>query len=388
MILAKKKKPQFMMSLKYCSMKNRINYLVVLLSFPFFSNAQFEVLNQAKCYEKYDQRRATGFMENDCEQLRGVVDCNDKLDYNKEMDLVFSQGTGKVFTGRCQTCYYSGMRDRLITFVNGKEDGADTTYYETGCIKVIREHKVGKENGIWTFYFDSTQHVAWRKGFRDGVEHGEHIIFGKTGDTVLREVYKLGLLNGPRETYYGPGLPKEIARYKEGLLDGENVSYFQNGNKSKHLRFVNGQKQGRQEYFYSSGDMMRYEIYDKNQKNGQFKSFFIGGELQAEENWVTGLRHGYFRNYHTNGRLKTENLYDRDKAIISRKYDEYGTLIEGVHAVFGEDDALPDIALTPKEKKKLEKLEKKRQKEEAKRLKKEQKKNKTVNTDTKEGDKN
>lgn len=359
-------------------MKSNTRFIVVLLflfTTPSFQ-AQFEPLNQTKCYEKYEQRRASGFMENDCDQLRGVVDCNEKLDYNREMDIVFSQGTGKAFTGRCQTCYYSGIRERLITFINGKEDGADTTYYETGCIKVIREHKLGKENGFWTYYFDSTQQVAWSKGYRGGLEHGEHIILTKSGDTVLREVYNLGLLNGPRETYYGKGQPKELAIYKEGFLDGENVSYFQNGNKSKHLRFINGQKQGRQEYFYSSGEMMRFEFYNKNQKSGQFKAYYIGGELQAEENWAIGLKHGYFREYHTNGRLKSETLFDRDKPIVTRKYDEYGTLIEGSESVFGEDDALPDITLTPKERKKFEKLEKKRQKKELKRLKKEEKKTK------------
>jgi antitoxin component YwqK of YwqJK toxin-antitoxin module len=290
------------------------------------------------------------------------------------MDRVFSRGTGQVFSGRCQTCYYTGIRERLITFVDGKEHGRDTAFYETGCIKVIREHVKGLEDGFWTYYFDSTQQVAWSMGFRNGQKHGEHIYFAKEGDTIMREIYKLGVLNGPRETYYGPGQLKEIAVYKNGVVDGENVSYFQNGNKSKHLRFSNGNKQGRQEYYYSSGEMMRYEVYDKNKKNGQFKAFFIGGELQSEENWVAGLKHGYFRTYHTKGKLKSESLFDRDQLMLSRKYDEYGTLVEGTDPAFGEDDALPDLTLTPKEKKKLEKLEKKRKKEEQKRLKKEQKK--------------
>jgi hypothetical protein len=68
---------------------------------PSFIFAQgFEVLETNKCYEKYDQRAASGFIINDCDQLRGVVDCNDKLDYNAEMDRVFSRNTGDVFTGR------------------------------------------------------------------------------------------------------------------------------------------------------------------------------------------------------------------------------------------------------------------------------------------------
>jgi hypothetical protein len=60
---------------------------------------EFQPLNQAQCYEKYDQRAASNFVENDCDNLLGVVDCNEKLDYDAEINRVFSRNTGKVFSG-------------------------------------------------------------------------------------------------------------------------------------------------------------------------------------------------------------------------------------------------------------------------------------------------
>ncbi len=334
--------------------------------FPVLTMAQqFEVLPQNKCYEKYDQRAASGFVINDCDQLKGVVDCNDKLDYNAEMDRVFSRNTGDAFTGKCQTCYYSGIRERLINFVNGKEHGVDTTYYETGCIKVVRNHNQGKETGVWTFFHDSTALEAWRMGFINGEKHGEHIYFSKKGDTLSQEFFKNGKLNGPRKVYFPKSELKEIANYNEGLLEGDNISYFQGGQVSKHLRFKLGQKQGKQEYFYANGQVMRVELYDKNLKNGEFNAYFIDGKIQALENWIRGMRHGYFRQYYTNGRLQSEILYDQDKVIVSRKYDEYGTLVEGVDPVNGEDDLIPDLSgkkkrsKAKKDKKKQDKLKKK-----------------------------
>jgi hypothetical protein len=91
------------------------------------------------------------------------------------------------------------MRERVINFVDGQENGRDTTFYETGCMKVIREHNNGKEAGVWTYYYDSTAQVAWRMGFLNGEKHGEHIYFSKKGDTLSQEFFKNGLLHGPRK---------------------------------------------------------------------------------------------------------------------------------------------------------------------------------------------
>lgn len=329
---------------------------VLLLAFSIVSQAQeFEVLNQSRCYEKYEQRAAANFVENDCDNLIGVVDCNEKLDYDAELNRVFSKNTGKVFTGKCQTCFYTGMRERVINFIDGQEHGRDTTYYETGCIKVIREHNLGKESGTWTYYFDSTAQIAWKMSFYKGEKHGEHIYFNKNGDTLSQEFFKNGLLHGPRKVFYPKSQLKEEVIYKEGIMDGSSISYFQNGQISKHLRYKAGMKQGKQEYFYSNGQLMREEIYDKNQKNGQFKAYFIGGEIQIEENWFAGQKHGYYRTYYPNGRLQQEVLYDRDKIVLSRKYDEYGALTEGVEPSDSEDDLVPNLSGKKKKSKKNKK---------------------------------
>ena len=61
--------------------------------------------------------------------------------------------------------------------------------------------------------------------------------------------------------------------------------------------------------------------------------------------------------------MQLEILYDQDKVVLSRKYDEYGALIEGVDPVTGEDDLIPDLSgkkkKSKKEKKKKEPKEKK-----------------------------
>ena len=127
-----------------------MKYSLVLLSFVFLVNlhaqAQFSSQTGEPCYAKSEKRAKQRFVEWECGNLVGVVDCNSKLEYDENLDVFFSRGSGSPYTGECETCHNNGLREHRIRFLNGKEDGIDTTYYESGCIRVIRSHAIGKED--------------------------------------------------------------------------------------------------------------------------------------------------------------------------------------------------------------------------------------------------
>jgi hypothetical protein len=162
--------------------------------------AQFDmgVQKSEPCYQKSMDRAKQRFVEWECGTLVGVVDCNAKLDYDENLDVMFARGSGSPFTGECETCHNNGMREHKIRFVNGREDGMDTTFYESGCMRVIRSHSIGKEDGRWAYYYDSTAMTAWVMNFSQGEKHGEHIYFGPKGDTTLWEFYEMGRLHGKK----------------------------------------------------------------------------------------------------------------------------------------------------------------------------------------------
>ena len=60
---------------------------------------------------------------------------------------------GTPYNGKCETCHNNGLIERTVSFVNGKEDGIDTTTYQTVCIQVIRAHIQGVRNGQWIYYY-------------------------------------------------------------------------------------------------------------------------------------------------------------------------------------------------------------------------------------------
>ena len=61
------------------------------------------------------------YFEWECGKLAGVVDCNVKLEYDDRAKLYLSSTGGKPYTGTCETCFENGIRERKISFVNGKE---------------------------------------------------------------------------------------------------------------------------------------------------------------------------------------------------------------------------------------------------------------------------
>ena len=261
--------------------------LVTLLG--TFSQAQIEQLagkSDKKCYEKSLARKGQRFADFECGKTVGVVDCNDKLELDEGSGMILTKGTGRPFNGTCETCHPNGLMEHKITFVNGREEGVDTTHYESGCLMVVRHHIGGKEHGTWTYYYDSTGYMAWEMSYNLGEKNGQHIFFGPKGDTTLLENYKNGVLHGPKKSYNKrtKKLEKE-AYYVNGLLEGNYIVYNEEGIIIQKLSYKQGKKNGVCSYYYDDGVLLRTENWEMDAKNGEFKSFFYNQTIESIENY-------------------------------------------------------------------------------------------------------
>ena len=210
-----------------------MKHLFLFLLFSFISwNSQAQIddlLKKDSCYfvkdaqgERVQTRR---YAEWQCGKLAGVIDCNERLDYDQESDVVFlnnkdmanADDSGKPFTGTCETCHMNGVLARRITFVNGRNNGIDTTYYESGCPQVVRSYIQGVESGQWLFMYDSTEYLAWEMNYYLGEKHGKQMYFKKNGDTTKWENYTNGILDGMKRTYYPDSKIKREVSYKTNL---------------------------------------------------------------------------------------------------------------------------------------------------------------------------
>ena len=352
-----------------------MKFIFSLLFLVFLSvdaSAQIpEIKQKDSCYFIKDKTgkvvKSRRYAEWQCGKLAGVVDCGSRLDYDQESDIVYlnnqdmvnSAGADKPFTGTCESCHMNGVLARKITFVNGKENGIDTTYYESGCPQVIRSHIQGAESGQWLYMYDSTQYLAWEMNYYLGEKHGKHIFMKKNGDTTKWENYKNGRLDGMRRTYYPDSRIKKEVSYKEGILDGSFKIYNLEGVVIEEIKYKQGKKDEDAKYFYDDGKPLKIEHWNMGVKDGDFKIFFYQGHVQETETYRKGKKEGWFMVYYPDSKTKNKILYKKDELIEEHRYDAQGreTYSFGTSEDHeAEDDEMP----TTKKKKKKRKKKKNR----------------------------
>ncbi len=354
-------------------MSRQIQYMKVLSLFLFSIlamplTAQIGITNigqKDSCYLKYDKNhnviRNNRYAEWQCGKLAGVIDCNGRLELDPESgivylnneDMVNATGAGKPFTGKCETCHMNGTLERRVNFVNGKQNGIDTTYYESGCPQVVRNHIQGIEQGQWLYYYDSTQYLAWEMNYMAGQKHGKQIFFTKDGDTTRWENYNNGLLHGTKRTYYPDSKIKTEVEYKNGLMDGKFKVYNIEGVPIEELNYKMGKRHEECKYFYDDGKPLKTENWDMGVKNGEFKMYYYQGNIQVSESFKKGLKEGWFMEYYPDGVTKRKALYKKDELLEEHRYDEQGRETYSFGAPDGdqmEDDEMPTDSKKKKKK--------------------------------------
>lgn len=339
-----------------------LKQILTFLLFGCFTTLSLTAQIQVKpssCLRKQTQKGK--YFEWECGKLAGVVDCNVKLEYDDRAKLFLSSTGGKPYTGTCETCFENGIRERKISFVNGKEVGTDTTKYFSGCPMVIRHHVDGYENGRWTYFYDTTNMVAWEMDFLLGQKHGKHIYYNKKGDTTLLETYKYDQLNGVKRIFYSTGKVHREIHYLKGQLDGSFTVFNKEEKVIEKLNYSEGKKNGVQSFYYDDGTLLKTETWTDEIKNGPFITYYYQGFIQVSENWKKGIKHGVFEEYFNNRRLKLKSIYKKGELIEEHEFNEKGKEIRTFPEIVKEPSENEDdeIELEPTEKKKNKKKKEK-----------------------------
>jgi antitoxin component YwqK of YwqJK toxin-antitoxin module len=330
--------------------------LFQLFVFNFLYFSQINNVEKLKCFEKGNKQKT--YAEWECGKTPGVVDCNEKIDFEENNKTFLSKSGGKPYTGSCETCFENGIRERKITFLNGKEHGQDTTKYYSGCPMVVRNHINGFENGKWTFFYDSTSVLAWEMNYLLGQKHGKHVYFSRYGDTTLLENYKNDILNGVKRTFYKGGKIHRHIYYTNGIINGPFFSYNKEGKLLEKLNYKNGKKDGVFTYYYEDGTLLKTEFWSNDIKNGAFITYYYQGFIQTSENYKKGIKEGWFEEYHANKKLKLRSLYKKGVLIEEHEFNEKGKEIKTFPEVIVEKEVEDDdIEQEIKEKKKKRRKE-------------------------------
>ena len=322
----------------------------------------------ALCFQKSLDRLGQRYADWECGMDDRVLDCNERLDIDPNSKLVFLTSSGRPFTGDCETCHDNGLKERFVSFQNGKTHGVDSAFYQSGCPQVVRRHIEGLENGTWTYFNDTSGLVAWEINYLNGQKHGKSIYFShyqigtdqvkvKYGnqevtltysvydsDTMRLEYFVDGKLDGKRIEYFPGSKPRREVHYKDGIFHGPFIVYNLEGNILQELHYKEGKKDGNWKYYYEDGSLLRTENWSEDVKVGEQKVFFIQGHMQSKESYdKRGRKEGWFEERYADDKLKRKALYRKGELIEEQIFDEFGREIEstGTPSSGADDDEIP-----------------------------------------------
>ena len=79
--------------------------------------------------------------------------------------------------------------------------------------------------------------------------------------------------------------------------------------------------------YYDTGELWRKVDLQAGQRNGMFYEYYKTGEIKTVGYFRQDKRDGPFTTYWPDGVLKNQTIYDMNKKIMSKNYDEFGQLL-------------------------------------------------------------
>lgn len=171
-----------------------------------------------------------------------------------------------VFHGRFVEFWETGKKHSKGRYVEGKKEGEWTYWHGNGRIAKKGSFVNGKLEGRW-LYVTEDGRPKHRDHYKDGLRHGELIVFDKaTGTKVVRKVH-----------------------FQNGVKHGIATEYYSNGNVMMSTTWVDGKEHGKRESFYENGNKLSTTEYSKGKLNGHVIEWSPTGAVQSDIVYVNDV---------------------------------------------------------------------------------------------------
>ncbi|MDP4596460.1 MAG: hypothetical protein NWS92_05775 [Crocinitomicaceae bacterium] len=254
--------------------------------------------------------------------------CHESVAFDEEHNLyLLRKDYATPYNGTCVSCFPSFTIEEKLNFVNGRRQGTDTSFYQSGCLQSIQSYQIGLQDGPTYVFYDSTNRVQYEIWYQAGQLNGPSIQFSRNAraDTLMYKHYKSGKLDGPQRTYLLNGKLRKISNYREGLAEGAQITYNASAQKESELFFKAGKKHGTWTYYFDSGQTARTETWKDGKKNGVFVSYNELGKVLSSEKYAMGLPIGLHQTFYADGKLNYSCSYsNKGEKLEEYVIDQYG----------------------------------------------------------------
>jgi antitoxin component YwqK of YwqJK toxin-antitoxin module len=160
----------------------------------------------------------------------------------------------------------------------------------------------GKKQGQWVEpggggnYVDDVKQGPWKKATPDG---GRQVL------TMLD-----GKPDGKLEQYAASGQLELVEHYRLGVLEGPMESFYPDGKRRYQGSFADGKRDGAETLFYPDGEVPQFQRnWHKGVLHGVSIEHFQNGKPKQIGNYQMGKKTGRFQYFRDDGQLIEETMY-------------------------------------------------------------------------------
>ena len=156
-------------------------------------------------------------------------------------------------------------------YLKGMPHGTHLEYYKNGRVSRKGFFNYGKEDSVWTFYYEDGKKKAI-ENFMKGKKWGTNKYYFKSGKIAQVTKYENDLSDSVWTAYYENGNVKSKETFELGKKEGEWIYYYENGQKKREchnvdLVFGNSYEKGLCKEWNERGELIYEGIYvEKDRK--------------------------------------------------------------------------------------------------------------------------
>ena len=254
-------------------------------------------------------------------------DCRNQVSFDDQnMTYYVKNNFNMTYSGTCIVCHRNGVLQEEITIIDGKRDGSDTSYFQSGCPQSVQSFVLGKLHGTSVVFYDSTNRVAKEITHYNNLVNGPYILFenNASSDTTYMENYLMGRLDGLKVEYYEQSKRAKVVNYKNGNLNGPHITYSNDGKVITKYEYIDGKKHGEWSIYYENQDLARRENWNAGLKDGEFFSVNPFKDTMDFSAYKTDDKHGLFMRRNNSKDTSFFQIYYENQLIYSYSKNEFG----------------------------------------------------------------
>lgn len=273
-----------------------------------------------------------------------------------------------ILEGLHQKYYPNSVRRYQVNYINGKKEGKEEFFSETGAYLgggeyqggvPIKRHVIKYPNGLFQKIACYNEHGDLLKPIeeyhengqihkrysldKEGKREGPYLAWTDEGSLICEYIYKKGVFDGVQKEFFPSGQSKTLAHYQMGKQNGLFEQWYENGTRKILAHMVDDQKDGEYKTWYENGQLEVLENYVKGALAKNSKSWYANGQLKQFNQYKEGKPHGEHKAYSEKGQLLIDIQYvDGLKEGLCQSWYPNGVLREKAVFLKGKKEGLEE----------------------------------------------